>query len=731
MRKLALLIAVVTAALAAQPAARAIEGKWTPEQVLQLDADFLQELGLEIPPASLWTPGSGGLLEAAVDYGGCSAGFISSAGLLATNHHCAFSLIQENSTPESDLITDGFLAAHRSEELHGEGKRVTVPHRFTDVTATVEAAVPEGADDLQRQRAIEDREKELVAACEAEPFRRCEVAAFDGGLQYVLVERLEFPDVRLVFAPPRSVGNFGGEVDNWTYPRHAGDFSLLRVYAGPDNQPAPYAPDNVPYRPAHVFPPAPAGVGPADFVMVVGYPGRTYRDLTLAEARERAELYFPARADLFADWLGIMEQQAATGDATRIALASRMRSLANGAKNARGQLAGIARGHILEHKAEQEEAVLAWVRTQPDLAAAVEAHQGLAAMVEAQRAAWQHDFLLGSADRGPLALSWGLTLVRWTAESAKPDLEREPGFMERNRARLRERLETGQKRYDENTDILLMVDLLQRMAALPDGQRIPAVDAFVEGVASPAELTDRVTAAYRASRLADPAVRLRLFDGAALEPEADPLLAFAAALDGELRRLEERQDRWKGTVSRLRPSWLRAVHAFVGAPVAPDANGTLRVSFAHVKGYSPRDAIWCEPETTVAGIIEKNTGIPPFDAPAALLAAAADAGGSRWADTRLGDVPVDFLADADTTGGNSGSPVLNGRGELVGLNFDRVWENVANDFGYNPAVARNVSVDIRYLFWVLSSLHPDRAADLLAEMGAAPAAAEEAGEAAP
>jgi hypothetical protein len=205
---------------------------------------------------------------------------------------------------------------------------------------------------------------------------------------------------------------------------------------------------------------------------------------------------------------------------------------------------------------------------------------------------------------------------------------------------------------------------------------------------------------------------------AQLRARHDPLLDLAFGLDRELLDRKEREDRFKGAASRLRPVWMRAVVSHAGKPVAMDANGTLRVSFAHVQGYEPRDAVRYEPRTTLAGVVEKHTGEEPFDAPDELLAAAPSAPRSRWADPALKDVPVDFLADADTTGGSSGSPVVNGRGELVGVNFDRVWENVANDFGYVPEVARNVSVDVRYLLWILESLQGEAARTLLKELGA-------------
>jgi len=589
----------------------------------------------------------------------------------------------------------------------------------SDVTAEILAAVPPGADDLARHRAIERRQKELVAECEAQPHRRCEVAAFDGGVRYLRFENLEYPDLRLVYAPPRAVGEYGGEVDNWSWPRHTGDFALLRIYAGPDGEPAPRAAANVPYQPRHFFPVAKQGVEPGDFVMLAGYPGTTFRSLTAAEMRERAELFFPRRAALYRAWIDRMEAAAARDSGARIALADRIKGLANREKNDRGQLAGIARGRLLDQKEAAEREVLAWAQARPDQQAAVAAQGELARLVTTQRATWEHDFLLDQMRSGPRPLDLALTLVRWAGERAKPDLEREPEYQERNRERLAERVRLDQKRMHLPTEEALLADFLARLAALPPQQAVPAVTELLGGAKDQEGIAAVAHRLLAGSRVADLDERMKMFDEpeAALRARKDPLLDFAFALDRELLRLKEQDDRHKGAISRLRPAWRRAVIAHAGKPVAPDANGTLRVSLAHVQGYSPRDGVEMQPQTTVSGVVEKHTGEEPFNAPAELLRAAPKAPRSRWADPRLKDVPVNFLADADTTGGNSGSPVLNGRGELVGVNFDRVWENVANDFGYDPQVARNVSVDTRYLFWILDTLHGEAARGLFREMG--------------
>jgi hypothetical protein len=278
--------------------------------------------------------------------------------------------------------------------------------------------------------------------------------------------------------------------------------------------------------------------------------------------------------------------------------------------------------------------------------------------------------------------------------------------MEREWPRLRARLERDQKSFFRPADEALMKSWLRHALELPEGARIQAVEARFRN----ANLDEAVARLYDGTRVTDLGERMKMFSEplGRLEARRDPLLDFALALEPELRAWDRAQREHDGAVSRLRPAWRRAVMAHAGKPVAPDANGTLRVSFAHVKGYSPREAVVYLPQTTLAGMLEKHTGEEPFALPKSLLEAAAR--------TEPAQVPLNFLADADTTGGNSGSPVVNGRGELVGLNFDRVWENVANDFGYNPEIARNVSVDIRFFLWLLENV--DRADRLLGELGA-------------
>ena len=702
MKRLIALLAVVIALPLV-----AAEGKWTPQQVLELDPKWLAAQGLELPASRLWNPERGtGLLAAAINVGGCSAGWISPDGLFITNHHCLFGLLQEHATPENDIITNGFLARTRDKELQSKTLRVTVPRRFTDVTAEIERAVPKKADDAARARAIEKKENEIVARCEQQPNARCRVAAHDGGVQYVLQEMTEIADVRLVYAPPRAVGEYGGEIDNWSWPRHTGDFSIGRAYV-----------DGKPFKPEFFFPIAKEGVEPGDFVMVLGYPGITYRALTADEMEERRRL-FAARADVYRDWIRILEESTHDNPAGAIAVADTVKSLANRQKNGEGQLAGFKRGNILGKQRAADLSVLEWSGKLDQKSPAIAAHRELQALAKEKDAAFDRDFLLdhirvtgpGSLAVGPRSLAIASAIAQSALERSKPDAERDAAFTNRNLDRMRNRLEREQKSIFLPADKALMADFLTRAAKLDPAQRI---DALVKIPAT----TEAIDALYSGSKIFDLDERMKMFGESVeqLKARRDPLVDLGFALQKDLAEYGARRERWTGTVARVRPVWRRAVIAHAGKPVAPDANSTLRVSFAHVKGYAPRDGVWYTPQTTLAGAIEKHTGEEPFDVPDSVLAAAEAKKFGPWIDEKLRSVPVAFLADADTTGGNSGSPVVNGRGELVGVNFDRVWENVANDFGYNPDIARNVSADMRYMLWILDQI--ENADELLGELG--------------
>ncbi|RKG58667.1 S46 family peptidase [Corallococcus sp. AB011P] len=702
MKKTLLLLSLVAAP------AFAGEGKWTPQQVLELSPAWLKAQGLQLPPSKLWDPKRGtGLLAGTVNTGGCSGSFISASGLIITNHHCAFSIIQEHSSPQKDLITDGFLAKSRAEELPGKGSRVQVPRGFKDVTAEVNGAVPQGADDLARYKAIDRKQKELVAECEKRPATRCQVATFDGGVNYTLVDAVELQDVRLVYAPPRAVGEYGGEEDNWMWPRHTGDFAIIRAYTAPDGASAAFSDKNVPYKAEFFFPLSTEGVKPGDFVMVLGYPGTTFRTLLADEMAERQARYYPRIRDVLGEAIRILEAEGEKDPAGKIAVASQLKSLHNVYKNAGGQLAGLKRGHIVEKQRDAEGATVAWA--QKDAAKwgdALKAREALLAEQQESNKTFDREFLLGLSGRLARGPALATSVSRLAMERAKPDLERRPEYMDRELPRIKDRLEREQKNLFIAADKVLLHAFVKRAQALPADARIAAVDAVFGKTYSEKDVSAKIDSLYAGTKVFTLADRLKMADESAgqLAARRDPMLAFGMELAKEQAALDDTRDRRQGAASRLRPAWRKAVMAQAGKPIAPDANSTLRVSFAKVQGYTPRDGALYLPQTTLSGMMQKHTGEEPFNAPEKVRAAAAAKKFGQWADPRLKDVPVDFLADADTTGGNSGSPTVNGKGQLVGVNFDRVWENVANDFGYNPDVARNVNVDVRYLLWQLDQV---------------------------
>ena len=630
-----------------------------------------------------------GLLAATISTGGCSAGFVTDTGIFLTNHHCLFGIVQEHSRPGRDLIADGFIAHSREEELPGKTSRVTVPHKFTDVTKQILAAVPAGAGDLDRSKAVETKQKELVAACEKTPGMRCSVAAFDGGLQYVLIETIELTDVRLVYAPPRAIGEFGGEPDNFRWPRHTGDFAIGRAYK-----------DGKPYKPEFYFPVARTGVKPGDFVMVMGYPGRTYRAMTAGEMANERDFRFKLRDQVYGEWISAIEYTTKNNPAGEIAVAATLKSLNNSHTNAQGQLAGLARGDTHRPAAAARRSRRRVGRAPARVCAPRwPPRRSSTAWPPSTGSTATRDFLFQIVTPGPLALRQATTLVRLAAERAKPDAEREPDYQARELPALHNTLERQKSSFFRPADEAMLSIWLTHAAKLAPAERIAAIDA----------LKPDVRALYDGTKVTDTAERLKMFEEttAQLKARHDPMLELAFALEPELRAWQTATQTYEGAVARLRPEWRRAVIAHAGKPVAPDANSTLRVSFAHVKGYVPRDGVMYTPQTTLAGMIEKHTGVEPFACPAVHS--------RRRGEVDAAKIPLDFLADADTTGGNSGSPVINARGELVGLNFDRVWENVANDFGYNPAVARNVNVDIRFLLWLLKDVQ--KADWLLKELG--------------
>ncbi|MCW0397211.1 Dipeptidyl aminopeptidase BII [Xanthomonas sacchari] len=705
LNSLAVAIAAV-AALSGVSVAHAGEGMWVPQQLPDI-AGPLQQAGLKLSPQQL-SDLTGDPMGAVVSLGGCTASFVSPQGLVVTNHHCAYGAIQLNSTPQKNLIRDGFSAASQGAELSaGPNARIYVLDRITDVTAQAKAAMAAaGNDALKRTQALEDFDKAQVAACEADAGYRCELYSFSGGNTYRLFRTLEIRDVRLAYAPPSGIGKFGGDVDNWMWPRHTGDFSFYRAYVGKDGKPAAYAKDNVPYQPKHFLKFADQPLGAGDFVMVAGYPGRTNRYALASEFDATASWGYPTAARQYRDLIALVEQAGKQNPDIQVKYAATMASWNNVAKNYEGQLEGFKRIDAAAKKHAEEDAVLAWLKRQGgEGKAALQAHAQLLALGEQAKATRDRDLVLRQMRRTGV-LGSAVSLYRLSIERAKPDAEREPGYQERDLPEIEGAMKQMERRYVAAMDNQLQRYWFDQYLKLPKAQRLPALDQWLAGADAQAAATR-----LAGTQLGNTEARLKWLhaDRAAFEASDDPALRYAVALMPTLLQLEQDEKRREGEELLARPRYLQAVADYKksqGEFVYPDANSSLRITFGNVKGYVPKDGVAYTPFTTLEGVVAKDTGVEPFDSPKALLEAAKAKRYGGLEDKRLGTVPVNFLSDLDITGGNSGSPVMDAHGKLVGLAFDGNWESVSSNWVFDPAMTRMIAVDSRYLHWIMQEVMP-------------------------
>ncbi len=715
--RIKLLAVSVTAALGAASSAQAGEGMWVPQQLPEI-AGPLKQAGLQLSAEQL-SDLTGDPMGAVVALGGCTASFVSPQGLVVTNHHCAYGAIQLNSTPQKNLIRDGFNAPSRGDELSaGPNARIYVLDEITDVTAQAKAAIAgAGSDPLKRTEALETFNKTQVAQCEAEPGYRCQLFSFSGGNTYRLFKNLEIRDVRLAYAPPGSVGKFGGDIDNWMWPRHTGDFSFYRAYVGKDGKPAAYSKDNVPYQPKHWLKFADQPLGAGDFVMVAGYPGRTNRYALVAEFENTANWTYPTVGRHYKNLIALVEAAGKQDPDIQVKYASTMAGWNNASKNYDGQLEGFKRIDAEGQKRAEEAAVLAWLKQQGGKGReALKAHDTLVALTEKSKATQQRDLVLGQFDRTG-AIGAAVTLYRLSIERAKPDAERESGYQQRDLPAIEGAMKQMERRYVPAMDRQLQQYWLGEYVKLPADQRVAAVDAWLGG--NDAAAVQAALDKLDGTALGDTDERLKWLqaDRAAFEASSDPAIQYAVAVMPALLQLERQDKVEAGERLLARPVYLQALADYKksqGEFVYPDANLSLRITFGNVKGYSPRDGVEYTPFTTLEGVVAKETGVDPFDSPKALLDAVKAKRYAGLEDRRIGSVPVNFLSDLDITGGNSGSPVMDAHGKLVGLAFDGNWESVSSNWVFDPVMTRMIAVDSRYLEWIMKEVAP--APQLLKEL---------------
>lgn len=683
-----ILLAVILLVLFGAQTLRADEGMWLPALISQRIGD-MQKKGLKLSAEDIYSVNKASLKDAVMLFGGgCTGELVSAEGLLFTNHHCGYSYIQRHSSVEHDYLKDGFWAMNRSEELPNKGLTVSFLQYMEDVTAKVLQGYSQGMSEKQRDSVVKANSKELIAeAVKNGKGLKANVEALYYGNQYFLFVFKVFTDVRLVAAPPSSIGKFGGDTDNWMWPRHTGDFSIFRIYAGKDNEPADYSPDNVPYTPRKFFKISLKGVKEGDFTFVYGCPGSTKEYVTSDEVSYIADLSDPTKIALRTQRLDIMKKYMAQSQKVRIQYSSKAATVSNAWKKWQGEAKGIKKMKTVASKQEFEKRFKEW--------AVGTRYEGVLDKLEKLYAEYYPYYF---AYEVYIESVRSIELLQFASRAA--------GAL--GNPKQKEALaESFFKDYHQPIDEDIFVAMVNSFNSILSDAFKPEymVNSFAE--CGNAENWKRVI--FENTVFTDKDKVLALTEKDKEMVEEDPAFrmyqAFNKWFNEELRP----------NITRLNSEIRLAYRDYMQGQMDfeknkqfyPDANLTLRVAYGNIKGYSPADAVYYKPQSTLKGIIEKdNPDIFDYNIPQKLRDIYAQGGHD--------DQPVCFLATNHTTGGNSGSPVLDAHGNLIGINFDRVWEGTMSDIVYDPDICRNISIDVRYILFNIE--HIGGASYLLKEM---------------
>ncbi len=517
------------------------------------------------------------------------------------------------------------------------------------------------------------------------------------------MERIK--DIRLVYAPPASIGEYGGDIDNWMWPRHTGDFSFLRAYVAPDGSFAEYSKANVPYKPRAHLALSVSGFRDGSFVMVMGYPGNTFRYRSSYSIDLWQNDTFPMQIRMAQAQLEVLDKASENEPELKVRFADRVKGINNGLKNNQGMVEGLRKSNLLERKRRQEEEFKAFLAGNTELQKQYgDVLPKIAEIYNELRAYQLKQSIMGYLGASQI---YGMadTIYDWVTELAKPEGKREPGYDPKRLPDIRKALQNAQRNLHVPSDKRMLGMVLHEVAVLPQGQRVEALEGVLKGKAGKEldhDIQSFVEDLYANTRLADENERLKMIDmsPAELEKLGDSFIKFVAGLKKENDEIKEKYDRFVGAVFELRPRLIHGYYEWKKSGLYSDANSTLRFTYGRVRGYKPRDAVSYDWITHLSGVIEKDTGEEPFDCPEELVRLYREADFGSYIARGARDVPVNFLADTDITGGNSGSPVLNGRGELIGVVFDGNYESMSSDFQYDPALTRTISVDARYVLFV-------------------------------
>lgn len=683
-----------------------------------LDRAGLKAAGLMIDEKDIYNPGQVGLVDALVRVGGCSGSFVSEDGLIITNHHCVFSAVQLASTPQQDYLTHGFMAPQRQQEIEAQGLPIRITESYEDVSEQVLGAAAGISDPGERLRVIQAKQRELARAAEAEdPTIRAEVSEMFIGKSYVLFRYKTIEDVRLVYVPRQNIGEFGGETDNWVWPRHTGDFAFVRAYVAPDGSSAPYSTENVPYQPKKHLKINPQGVQEEDFVFILGYPGRTFRHRPAQYVAYQEQFLLPYISELNDFQNQRMTEAGADDKAIELQLATRIKRNANVMKNYRGKMKGLRNIGLVATKEKEDQALAEHIQQDAELRSTygtlMADIDALYAEIfsDARKELWLGQ-IYGSTTL--LQVARHINGLKGQLAQLPTDEAREAAFGQ-HAERLHAMLTRIYSTYNAYADQHIFAKMLADGRKLEGANRLASVQAL--GLTSDEAAADFAAKAITGSKLADPEVLARevLASAADFLVYDDDLLRFQRELAKDVAAFAPVQEQREGRLNQLMGDYVAVKERYQQRAFIPDANSTLRLTFGYIRGYSPVDATYLNPITTVRGVVEKGMSDDPvFHYPAEIREQWAAQNFGPYSSEALGDVPVNILYDMDTTGGNSGSPIMNAHGELVGVNFDRAYDATINDFAWNQDYSRSIGVDIRYVLWVADKI--DGADFLLKEL---------------
>ena len=677
------------------------EGMWIPSLLSGQNEAEMQDMGMEMTAEDIYAVNQSSLKDAIVHFGGfCTGEVISNQGLLLTNHHCGYRQIQSHSSLENNLLEEGFWAKSHADEIPNPGLFARFIREIQDVTPLILNGVTESMNEEERQEKIRTNIENVKSQFELGPFESMDIKAYYKGNQFYALRSVRYDDVRLVGAPPSSIGKFGADTDNWVWPRHTGDFALFRIYAGPDNEPAAYSEENVPFTPKHSLPISLDGVDEGDFTLIFGFPGSTDEYLPAIAIQQLVEEINPARIEVRDRALKVMDEAMRNDPEVKIQYASKFASIANYWKKWKGENLGLTRTNAIAQKRSEEEAFEKALRMDND---ALKMYGGTLLELETNYKQSLHlrkgDAIYGEIiQRNVDGLRMAGFVGRLLQFYEQGGAEAFTNFGQR----LTPFMENMYKNYNMDVDRKLAVTLMKAYYELMDEEFVPKVlSSNIEGIDNFMEQY------YKLSKIPDQSV-LDVIKN--MEPEEaveilknDPLVQliedfstlYRSEILSPLAKVEAERD-------SLMRHYMAAqlLVADEDARIFPDANSTLRVGYGQVNGYYPQDGVKYLHQTYLEGVMEKYVpGDYEFDVPERLIDLFETKDYGPYAEN--GKMPVCFIGSNHTTGGNSGSPAIDAHGNLIGLNFDRVWEGTMSDYSYDLSICRNIMVDARYVLFII------------------------------